>query len=339
MPNHEITRPGPLLDAEGNLREIGWSRQPLLHYDRSKVKANPLRIKEWDYYLVMNNHYGAAFTVSDEGYLGLESVSLLLFDEPWEHTQSVFSILPMGTLKMPHSSNRGITQFYSRDLKVRFTVEKEGRRIQCRFKHFDKAPFECDILLTPPPAPADSISIAIPWPKEGRFYYNRKINCMRAEGFMRFGEAKYHFDPKNSFGTLDWGRGVWTYDNTWYWSSLNCQVKGKVFGFNLGYGFGDTEAATENALFYNGKISKLEKVIFEIPKNLYDQWHLFTLDGRLEVVMDPVLDRSANLDFKAVSSNQHQVFGMMRGRAVLNGGKKVEFKDVMGFAERVHNKF
>ena len=80
-------------------------------------------------------------------------------------------------------------------------------------------------------------------------------------------------------------------------------------------------------------------MIFEIPKNLYDQWHLFTLDGRLEVVMDPVLDRSANLDFKAVSSNQHQVFGMMRGRAILDGGKEVEFKDVMGFAERVHNKF
>ena len=339
MPNHEITQLGPLLDAEGNLREAGWSRQPLLSYDRSKVKANPLRIKEWDYYLVMNNHYGAAFTISDEGYLGLESVSLLLFDEPWENTQSVLSFLPLGRLHMPPSSQKGSAEFRSDKLNLKFSFTKEGRRIQCRYRHFDKKSFECDIFLLPPPPPADSVCIAIPWPKEGHFYYNRKFNCMRAKGAMRFGDAEYNFDPKNSFATMDWGRGVWTYDNTWYWSSLNCEVKGKVFGFNLGYGFGDSSAATENALFYNGKISKLEKAIFEIPKNLYDQWHLFTLDGRLEAVMDPVIDRSANLDFKAVSSNQHQVFGMMRGRAVLDGGKTVEFKDVMGFAERVHNKF
>ncbi|MBR6439853.1 MAG: DUF2804 domain-containing protein [Aeriscardovia sp.] len=339
MPNHEITQPGPLLDAEGNLREAGWSRQPLLSYDRTRIKASPLRIKEWDYYLVMNNHYGAAFTISDEGYLGLESVSLLLFDEPWENTQSVLSFLPLGRLRMPPSSQRGAAEFRSGKLNLKFSFADGGRRIQCRCRHFDKKTFECDILLLPSPPPADSVCIAIPWPKAGHFYYNRKLNCLRAEGTMRFGDAEYNFNPKNSFATMDWGRGVWTYDNTWYWSSLNCDVRGKAFGFNLGYGFGDASAATENALFYNGKISKLEKAIFEIPKNLYDQWHLFTLDGRLEAVMDPVIDRSANLDFKAVSSNQHQVFGMMRGRAVLDGGKTIEFKDVMGFAERVHNKF
>ena len=44
---------------------------------------------------------------------------------------------------------------------------------------------------------------------------------------------------------MDWGRGVWTYHNTWYWSSASGELDGVPFGWNLGYGFGDTAAATE----------------------------------------------------------------------------------------------
>ena len=341
MRNHEVTKVQPLLKEDGSLREPGWSRKLYQVYDRNAIKAPKFRIKEWDYYLVLSekNNFGVAFTISDDGYIGLQSVSLLDFSKPWEHTETILNALPMGKLKLPSTSEKGDCAYHDKRLDMEFRVTDGQRRIVCNFKNFlDGKTFSCDITLAQPEM--DTMVIATPWKeKKTAFYYNQKINCMRASGKVNFDGKEYVFDPSTDFGTLDWGRGVWTYDNTWYWSSLNCQVKGKVFGFNLGYGFGDTEAATENALFYNGKISKLEKVIFEIPKNLYDQWHLFTLDGRLEVVMDPILDRSANLDFKAVSSNQHQVFGMMRGRAILDGGKEVEFKDVMGFAERVHNKF
>ena len=37
---------------------------------------------------------------------------------------------------------------------------------------------------------------------------------MRASGTVALGKRVYRFDPSNSFGTLDWGRGVWTYHNT-----------------------------------------------------------------------------------------------------------------------------
>ncbi len=42
-------------------------------------------------------------------------------------------------------------------------------------------------------------------------------------------------------------------------------VDGVPFGWNIGYGFGDTSAATENMLFYNGKAHKLHSVQFHIP--------------------------------------------------------------------------
>ena len=48
-----------------------------------------VRITEWDYYLVVGDDCAVAFTLSDDGYVGLQSVSLLDFSgEPWEHTET-----------------------------------------------------------------------------------------------------------------------------------------------------------------------------------------------------------------------------------------------------------
>ena len=38
---------------------------------------------------------------------------------------------------------------------------------------------------------------------------------------MSYDDVTYWFSPEKDYGTLDWGRGVWTYDNTWYWGSGN----------------------------------------------------------------------------------------------------------------------
>ena len=84
MRNHEVTETGLLLDNKGELREPGWSRSLVQEYRRSMIKAPKFRIKEWDYYLVVNDGFAAAFTVSDDGYIGLQSVSLLVFGkQPW----------------------------------------------------------------------------------------------------------------------------------------------------------------------------------------------------------------------------------------------------------------
>lgn len=51
--NHEVVRAQKLLKEDGSIRECGWSRQQLQEYDRRSIKASKMRIKEWDYYLVL----------------------------------------------------------------------------------------------------------------------------------------------------------------------------------------------------------------------------------------------------------------------------------------------
>src|SRR5699024_9576921 len=124
-------------------------------------------------------------------------------------------------------------------------------------------------------------------------------------------------------------------DNTWYWGSGNGTVGGRPFGFNIGFGFGDTSAATENILFYGGKGHKLDDVTFHIPEDYMKPWRFISSDGRFEMEFEPVLDRAASMSAFLVSSDQHQVFGKMSGKAILDDGKFIELKDFMCFAEKV----
>lgn len=93
---HEITSRAPLLDAAGNLREAGYAKRLLPVYDRAAIRAGAARIKEWDYYLVANDHYAVALTIDDNGYMGLDSISFLHFDERWEKTKSPMRAFPTG---------------------------------------------------------------------------------------------------------------------------------------------------------------------------------------------------------------------------------------------------
>ncbi|HJA11849.1 MAG TPA: DUF2804 domain-containing protein [Candidatus Mediterraneibacter merdipullorum] len=339
MRNHEVTTEQDLLDAAGKISEPGWARRPVWRYDRTRIQSPAFRIKEWDYYLVMNGEYGAAFTLSDDGYIGLQSVSLLNFRERWEHTETVLTPFPMGKMKMPASSGEGTVTYRDKRLRLSFRVEGSRRMISCDFRDFWQGkPLYCEIALDQPKM--DTMTIATPWGRGKAFYYNQKVNCMPAEGYLSFDEKTCWFSPEKDYGTLDWGRGVWTYDNTWYWSSGNGTVGGKPFGFNLGYGFGDTSAATENILFYEGKGHKLDDVTFHIPADDYMKpWRFTSSDGRFEMEFEPVLDRSASMSALVVSSDQHQVFGKMSGRAVLDDGRFIELKDFLCFAEKVHNRY
>ena len=148
MRNHEVTKRQPLLKADGSLAEPGWAKQLVWEYNRSNIKAPKFRIKEWDYYLVLNDDFAGAFTISDDGYVGLQSVSLLNFKEGWEHTETILNAFPMGKLKLPATSETGDTVYQDKRLKLEYRVTEGQRRIICEFKDFWQGkPFSCDITL------------------------------------------------------------------------------------------------------------------------------------------------------------------------------------------------
>ena len=338
---HELSK-GPLLNDKGELNEAGYAFSLVKEYNRNHIKANKSRIKEWDYYYFGDDEYGVALTIADNSYMALISASVLDFKEKKEWTKSYMKWFTNGELCLPSSSEDGdLSDAEDSKYDFKFINKNGDRHLICYLKNLrDKYDFRCDIKLTK--NSNKSMVIATPFKDHPRhFYYNQKINLLSAEGSFTFGPITHKFNK--AYGVLDWGRGVWTYSNTWYWSSLNGFYKGHLVGFNLGYGFGDTSAASENMFFYDDKAYKLEDVKFNIPlkdgkEDYLGKWTFTSEKGDIDLIFEPLIDRYSNTNALIIQSKQHQVFGKFSG-TIKVAGNSYTFDNLIGFAEKVKNRW
>lgn len=343
--NVEITQKQKLLNAEGDIATPGFGKTLIWDYHKKDVRASSWRLKEWDYYYIGNNSHALALTVSDMGYVGAISVTVLDFVNKTQVTKTLTDMFVFGKYNMPETTLFGDVDVTIGKSSFKFLNYGQTRKLVGVYSDFGGKNIDLnfDVVLTH--FPKESMVIATPFDKKKYFYYNQKINCMRAIGEFSIGEKKFLFEKDSgALATLDWGRGVWTYSNTWYWGSLQTILPtGKSFGFNIGYGFGNTTNATENMLFYDGLSHKLDEVEFIIPTDDKDRddymkdWQFTSNDGRFEMSFKPIIDRTAPLNLLVLKMIPHQVFGLFSGNVTLDDGTVIEIKDTLGFAEKVHN--
>ncbi len=323
---------GPVLDDGGRPRP-GYSTRSVLSFDRRRIVAPPWRIKEWDFYQVMDGELCVQFTVGHASYAG--QVGIMVFDYRqgrWLADKSRLLVLPFGSLKLPSDGEKDHQISYEKgDMAMSFRVEGDKRYLSCHTSNVDT-----ELILTR--KNPHSLVITVPFDESPRaFYYNQKINCMVAEGSVSIDGAEHRFDPRVATGLLDWGRGVWPFSNTWYWSNGTGYVDGELFGFNLGSGFGNTEAATENILFYREKAHKLGKVSFELGKTFMDPWRISDTEGRLDLTLTPSFDRTTRTKLLWIDNECHQMFGDFAGTARLDDGSVVRIHSLPAFAEKAVN--
>lgn len=343
----EIIKPTKLLKPTGTLFQDGWARHPYFIYSKNEIKANKFRIKEWDYYVITNQvkGYSISATISDLGYSTLISIAYIDFKLKKYSQVDKVALLPLKSINLsPNSVDDSYLHKSYQNIRATFIKKKNKRLLQ-----FD-APtlvlpdgsigLNVDIELTQEKN-IESMNIATSW-KENRkaFYLNEKINCMPVSGMIKRGDKKEIVDSATTFATLDWGRGRWTYKNTWYWASLSTLVNNIPVGFNLGYGFSDRSNASENVIFYNNIIHKLDEVKFEIPKNYLERdWVFSDNEKRLDLIFTPIVDRTSLFNYAIIKSDQHQVFGQFNGTLVLDDKAIVILDKQLGFAEKVTNKW
>ena len=333
---------GPLLNEERSLCEAGYAFSLVKKYDRKAIKGMKSRIKEWDYYYIGNDRYGIALTIDDNSYMDLCSCTILDFENGSYLEQSRMGAFSFGKRNLPPSSVEGVTHYADKAVDLTFEHKDGKRHLFGTWKAFhEKQDLHIDLWLEETTA-GKSMVIATPFLKKRHFYYNQKINNLAAKGKATLGEREWDFD--GSIGVLDWGRGVWTYSNTWYWSSLSCFQDGHKIGWNLGYGFGDTRAASENMLFVDEEAYKLNDVRFEIPKegkkdDFLSPWRIVSESGDIDLVFEPILNRHGGANVLLIKSDQNQVFGRFSGQFRLPDGKLIEIKNQTGFAEKVSNRW
>ncbi|PKO14986.1 MAG: hypothetical protein CVU39_13005 [Chloroflexi bacterium HGW-Chloroflexi-10] len=338
----QIIQTTPLLKSDGYLNTAGWSPQPMLdsnledaHFYRLHF-LQPLRMKRWDYYGVTTPTHFFSFTISDIGYLGMVFAYVVDFTARSHHEETL--TLPFGGgVQIPRNSDSGITHYASKNVQLTFDVQPGKRSLKVNWENFENGlPLIAEIGLDQP-ADHESMNLVIPI-EQKRFYFNRKINCMPASGRISYQGKEFSITPKTCLGNLDWGRGVWAYESFWVWaSSSGFCTDGRRVGLNLGYGFGDTSAATENAFILEGKIHKLGKVDFNYTSgDFMKPWQMQSDDGRLSLTFTPFYDRTAKTDIKLLYSEVHQMFGEYNGTLMTDQGETVTVQSMKGFAEEHH---
>jgi hypothetical protein len=339
----EITQATPLLDQQGQLTQVGWARQPLLDCNLDAVRFYPpllrplqrFRVKRWDYYgLTMSTHF-YAFTLADLGYAGQVFAYVVDFEAGTYHEETLTIPLARG-ITLPRNSTAGVSAYEGRQATMVFRSEPGGRRLSIAWPGFGDQGLAAELFFHLPP---DHESLVITIPIEGqRFYYNRKVNCLPVEGWVAAQGQRTALAPDQHLGNLDWGRGVWPYRSFWVWASASGFLPDeRPVGLNLGFGFGDTRAATENALFLDGRIHKLGQVDFRYDDGDFMQpWRMTSPDGRIDLQFTPFLDRAAATNLLLITSEVHQLFGRYSGTVRTDEGGVGEIQDLLGFAEEHH---
>ena len=334
MIQRQFEGPGPVLNENGEPNP-GYSTKSILTYRRKDIKASAFRIKEWDFYQITDRHMCLQFTIGHAAYAG--QVGVMFFDFAKGQMlaeKGTFLILPFGSLHLPENAEQENVIDFNKKSGGHMRFEVKGASTHLYY-HFED--FEADILLTR--QNENSLVINIPFDESPKaFYYNHKINCMLAEGTVSYSGKQYHFSREDAFGLLDWGRGVWPFHNEWYWSNGTGYIEDRIFGFNLGRGFGNTREATENILFYGDTVHKLGQVHFDLDRTDYlKPWHIYDEEGRLDLTLVPSYDRTTKTKLLWVDNCCHQMFGEFHGWAVLEDGSKLKIEKLISFAEHAVN--
>jgi hypothetical protein len=335
----KLTLPGKLLHLDGSLSNVGWSPQPVLDCNLENARFYLLRlfqrfrIKRWDYYAVFTPNKFFSATIADLGYAGNIFVYVMDYASGELHEEGMVVPLSRG-IALARNSDQGESSFNGKNLNLRFQTTPEGRKISVSWPGFHGGRgISADIVFHQPPG-HESMTIVIPIGKR-RFYYNRKINCLPAEGTIQYAGQTEGLSPANCLGSLDWGRGVWEYKSFWNWASASGFLPdGQTVGLNLGCGFGDLSAATENCFVLNGKVYKLEQVTFDYdPQDFMRPWKFSDSAARLKLIFIPFKERKAVTNLGVIFSEVHQMLGRYSGTLQTDQGANIQINDLIGFAE------
>jgi hypothetical protein len=338
LQERELTQPVNLCLPNGRLNPmaVGWSRQPL---QNCRLYGHPLRKKRWNYWCITSPTHLFSVTLSDVDYAGLPFVYFLDF-ATGEFIEKTI-ITPLGKDVQLGDKVADDASYAGKGCQISMRQASGGVQMLVEIADFGGKKLQAEFLITEPEN-HESLNVVVPW-SEKLFQFTAKNNTLPAQGRVTLGGNLIAFDAKNSFATLDFGRGVWPYKGFWNWASFSTRLPdGRTLGTNFGAGWTDNTGSTENALSIDGRMIKLsEDVTFSYStQDFKAPWRLQTAEtGRVDLTFTPFFERIAKTDMAIIRSEVHQMIGHFDGTIVGENGEVIQVIQAVGWAEDHHSRW
>ena len=336
---NEITNKTKLLDEKGHIISPGYAKKMMYEYNRENINASPFARKEWDFYQIIMGDWVLKLTIGNISYVAQFAAELFNVNTKELYTFERMKLLPFEKIQLPRNPEApSILTVSGKDYMMTFEVEEKKRHFIIKGTDSKIGKVDIDIVLNND-INNEKMVIATPFKKKNKFYLNCKENYFGGSGKILFGDICIEIN-ETATAVLDWGRGVWPFAQEWYWGNGAANIDGNNFGFNIGWGFGDLENASENMFFWNGKAVKLGHLETQVDTNDYFKpWKLKDKEDRFNFTMTPIYDKIADTKIGFIQMYCHQLFGYYNGYIILDNGKKVEIKNMMAFCEHASNRW
>jgi len=328
----EITAAGDLLDERGHLQRAGWSRGARQFYQQERVQVRRQRLKEWEHTTVLTPDYAISLTLTHLGVIGAAHVEVTRLSDGEAASGMDIFVARRGVL--PPSPYVGKV-FEKHTRRVQFDIGPESRSVRFSFGKRLSGHIELSA-----PGPYDGLSVATPFDDPGFFFYEYKVPDQRATGWIDVGGDLHTLPDGETQAIMDWGRGAWPKRSRWLWGWGAGRCGGGHVSLNLGGGFGDMRAATENAIVVDGVLHKLGEVSWKYdPMRRDEPWRFEDDAGRLSLHFEPGCHHEVRTWLGIWSARLDKVFGHFSGTAVLDDGTRLQLDDIPGFAEEMSQRW
>lgn len=320
--------------SNGRFVADGYSTHMNFVFDKKDVKSR--RLKEWDFYQIQCGNTIVQLVIGHISWIGQLSANLIDLSTGEKHSFSkvFFKTRKLKKKMSVNPEKPNMLQWFSPDVKMQFEVTQRYRRLTFSLFRDKDIRAEVDITLTNASFDKEKAVLAVPFAEEKFWYLNYKENCFAANGYCRLDDKEVFI--KDGTAVFDWGRGVWPKKHEWVWGNGSTSVSGVPFGFNIGWGFGNSQT-TENMFFYDNKAYKLGQVTQTVDSD--GVMHFADEDKNFVFDATPIFDNFTQTHVPFVNNTCHQVFGTWHGTAKLPDGKKIKVPSFVAFCEHAQNQW
>lgn len=328
---NEILQPTPLCDKKGNLNPaaIGYAKQPLI---QCNLSGHFMRKKKWNYWCVYGEDILFSATISHLDYAVVCFVYVLEY-ETQRFYEKTTTLLLGNKIKMPEHVLESL-KFSNSEMSIRMTYLNNETHLSVAIPNFDNETLHAELTIHHP-NDDESLNVVVPWNRQ-TFQFTAKHHTLPTTGIVKIGDKRFVFNEEESFAVLDYGRGVWPRSATWNWGMASQRVRDKRIGLNFGGKWTDGTGMTENAVFVNGKMTKIhEDILFNYDRNNFMKpWEITTkFSDQIQLTFSPFFERIATTDAKFIASEVHQMFGYYNGKVYLENGDLLTVKQLLGSVE------